>query len=193
LNEDLEQNITRLKKIEEVIKRQKQSDGKNNQISLGKLALLLGDIKQLIMEVVLHNYKEELITEDAYYADAMEKIFKIYETIISKAENKKIEDEVLTEAHMKFALFADSILFSQYNVTQNAIETKGIEKGMLASILVKSGFSAINRGASNSSMLVPRMLEALSKYPNECGDEFKRLSSITPSWKFLSWKSQIIA
>lgn len=165
LNEELDQNVLRLKKIEEVIKRQKHSN--STELSVSKLALLIGDIKQLVMEVVLHNYKEELITEDSYYADAMEKTFKIYETILIKAQDNKIEDHILTETHMKFALFADNILFSPYEVTQKALEEKNIEKGMLANILVKSSFQALNRGASNSSMLIPRMLEALTNYPKE--------------------------
>ena len=195
LNEDLEQNITRLKKIEEVIKRQKHDNDDESHLSISKLALLLGDIKQLVMEVVLHNFNEddEKILEDKYYADAMERTYKIYSTILAKSETRNIEYDILTETHMKFGLFADNVLFSPSQVTENAIETKGIEKGMLARILVKSGFEALARGASNSSMLIPRMLEALTLYPDHCGKDFKKESAKIPSWKFLNWKSQIIA
>lgn len=66
---------------------------------------------------------------------------------------------------MKFALFADKVLFSPYELTEDAVKTAGIEKGVLANILVKSGFAALNKGAQNASMLIPRMLEALSTYP----------------------------
>lgn len=37
------------------------------------------------------------------------------------------------------------------------------------------------------------MLNALAKYPDYCGEAFTEGSKITPSWKFLGWKSQIIA
>lgn len=76
---------------------------------------------------------------------------------------------------------------------KDALEERNIKHGMLSVILVKSGFAAINRGASNSSALIPRMLQALAKYPNDCGQTFKEASKVTPSWKFLEWKSQILA
>jgi hypothetical protein len=92
LNQDLNDNIKRLKKIEEVIKRQKKSDDQDSNISLSKLALLLADIKQLIMEVVLHHCKESNSDDESHYADAMQKTLRIYETIITKAENNRVQD-----------------------------------------------------------------------------------------------------
>lgn len=104
LNEDLDKNIVRLKKIEEVIKKQRHSgDQPEHSINhTSSLALLLGDIKQMIMEVVLHNYQEEFIDKDEnnYYSDAMERTHKIYEKIITKGEDKSIDDRILTEAHI---------------------------------------------------------------------------------------------
>lgn len=117
INEDLEQNITRLKKIEEVIKRQKQGSTKDSSTlnHTTRLALLLGDIKQMIMEVVLYNFNEEVIDRDQnnHYSEAFEKTYRIYEKIISKSEKRSIDDKLLVEAHMKFALFADSILSTE--------------------------------------------------------------------------------
>lgn len=197
LNEDLELNITRLNKIEEVIKRQKHSGDKvkNTLNHTSRLALLLGDIKQMVMEVVTHNLKEELIERDDkfFYSEAMEKTYKIYDKIIAKGEVKEIDEEILTEAHMKFALFADNILSSDNIIVEEALSQKNLDRSMLSVILVKSGFAALNRGASSSSSLIPRMLNALTKYPDECGPVFKEASKITPSWKFLGWKSQILA
>jgi hypothetical protein len=197
LNEELDKNIVRLKKIEEVIKRQRHS-GNESEHSINhtsRLALLLGDIKQMIMEVVLHNYKEEYIDKDNnnYYCEAMEKTHKIYEKIISKGEEKNIDEKLLTEAHMKFALFVDNILSAESKLVDDALKSRNIDRGELSVILVKSGFSALNRGASSSSSLIPRMLQALAKYPDYCGEAFTEGSKITPSWKFLGWKSQIIA
>ena len=197
LNEELELNITRLKKIEEVIKRQKQGNLKDNDSlnHTSRLALLLGDIKQMIMEVVLHNFKEELIQNDvnSHFADAMEKTYSIYHKVIKKAESKEISNKILTEAHMKFATFADQILSSDYTIIKDALVQKNYTQEMLAVILIKSGFAALNRGAAGSSSLIPRMIQALTKFPNEWGPIFKESSKATPSWKFLEWKSQILA
>jgi len=197
LNEELKSNVERLNKIEEVIKRQKNNDN-NDQSSLHqgyKLDLLLGDIKQMIMEVVIHNIKEDLIEagDEKFYHNAMEKTYQIYKEIVEQEDSEDIEGDILTEANMKFALFADNILSSDQPVVKEALIEKGINHGMLAQILVKSGFAALNRGAPSSSSLIPRMLQVVSQYPEDCGSIFKEASKITPSWKFLGWKSQILA
>ena len=114
LNEDLELNINRLRKIEEVIKRQNTADANGhsplNQTS--KLALLRADIKQMVMEVVLHNFKEELIDSDDnnYFSEAMVKTHTIYQKVIDKGQEGNIDEDIITEAHMKFAMFANNLL-----------------------------------------------------------------------------------
>lgn len=152
----------------------------------------------MIMEVVIQNFKEDLIQEDhnKFYQNAMHQTYQLYKQIVDQQESERDqggEGDVLTEANMKFALFADNILSSDEPIVNEAMEVKGIDYGMLSQILVKSGFAALNRGAPNSSSLIPRMLQVVTQYPEDCGNCFEEASKDTPSWKFLGWKSQILA
>ena len=169
LNEELEQNIKRLVKIEEVVSKQKNAEGfdKNAINQASKLDLLTGDIKQMIMEVVIHNYKEKQIESDEnnYYREAMLQTYKIYDSLLT--QNEAIDDEILTEASMKFALFADNILTSEEPIVKDALIENRMSREMLAQILVSSGFKALNRGAPSSSSLIPRMLQVVSQYPQD--------------------------
>jgi len=197
LNEDLDFNVARLKKIEEVIKHQRDANGDQKDVlsHTFRLALLLGDIKQMVMEVVMHNFKENTIQGDDknYFSEAMDKTYKIYQKVIAKSESWEIKEEIATEAHMKFALFIDNILSTDSPIIEQALAEKELDKGQLSMLLVKSGFAALNRSASSSSSLIPRILQALAKYPEQCQEAFKKGAEQTPSWKFLGWKSQILA
>jgi len=83
--------VARLKKIEEVIKHQRDANGDQKDVlsHTFRLALLLGDIKQMVMEVVMHNFKENTIQGDDknYFSEAMDKTYKIYQKVIAKSES----------------------------------------------------------------------------------------------------------
>jgi hypothetical protein len=133
INEDLDSSVERLKKIKRSYKKTRnRALQQNREIkNSSKLELLFADVETKIMEIVIHNFKEELIEEDnsGYYSDAMSKAYKIYDNIISKEEEKnEFTEEFLTDAYLKFANFAESVLSCQYDVVDQALSDKNIDK-----------------------------------------------------------------
>mmetsp|Transcript_32053 Transcript_32053/g.31449 ORF Transcript_32053/g.31449 Transcript_32053/m.31449 type:complete len:93 (-) Transcript_32053:2105-2383(-) len=90
--------------------------------------LMLADVYQMGMELFIHNVKEGFLNEDQdlKYKEAMLNTLETYNSILQEKEFP-VDNHLLTEANMKLALLADSLLSSEHQIVADTIKSNNID------------------------------------------------------------------